>query len=590
MPTETVLAMKCAQCHFDNSQSAKFCAECGAKLRGDPGDRKEAERQLTQLKKRVAELEQQIAARSATEVPQAVTTAPELEVTLGRLLRKIAMILQGEKCVFMIHDPERGELIACKPALGFSEDQIAMLRVPATRGISGEAFRECKPVIVNDAVSDERTLQEHVALLNIKNALTVPLTMERRDEDERLVERATIGVLHVFNKRFGGSFSNEDTMLLTVLARQAAAVIANARLYIKLAEEKEHLEATLQSLVAGVLVVEPDGRVSLINSAAKQIFGSENGAGKPFTEIVADERIRDLIDRTLRQRSEAELEVELSVASVPRIYQAQTALVKGQNEAMMGVVAIFSDITEIRNVERMKTAFVSTVSHELRTPLTAIKGFVRTLLDDEENYFDQDMRREFHQIIDNECDRLKRLVEDLLNVSRIEQGKALQMNWKQFDAVPVIERVVNTQKAQTDRHTVQTDMAADFPKVLADEDKLEQILHNLVQNAIKYSPKGGEVIVKAVFDEESYSISVTDHGLGIPKNMSAKIFERFERVDSRDTREVGGTGIGLYLVKHLVEQHEGRIWVDSEVGEGSTFTFKIPITPKKALDDIARLT
>ncbi len=351
---------QCPQCQQPLPEDAKFCLECGASLRGDRGDRKEAERELARLKKRVGELEYQV--RQATsELPQAVTTAPELELTLARLLRKIAMILQAEKCVFMLHDPERGELQACKPALGFSDDQLEMLRVPATRGISGEAFRESKPVIVNDAVTDPRTMEEHVALLSIRNCLTVPLTMERKDDEERMVDRVTIGVLHVFNKRFGGNFVNEDTMLLTVLARQAAAVIANAQILIKLTKEKQQLEATLQSLVAGVVVVEADGHISLINSAACQIFEIESGAGKPVAEVILDERLLKLIESTVRDRIEAELEVELKVAGMPRIYQAQTALVKGQGEEMRGVVAIFSDITEIRNVEKMKSAFVSTV-------------------------------------------------------------------------------------------------------------------------------------------------------------------------------------------------------------------------------------
>lgn len=562
--------------------------------------RDDLERELRQLKSRVAELEKQLAeARTAgNEVPPPTpTSAPELEQTLGRLVKRIAMILQAEKCVFMLHNPEAGELVARRPALGFTDDQLQLLRVRATQGVSGEAFRENKAVIVDDAVEDERTAKENVALLNIKNMLTVPLITEERDEQERVVRRTTVGVLHVFNKRFGGNFTQEDVRLLTILARQAAAVIANAQLYIKLAEEKEKLEATLESLIAGVVVVDPTGRITLINPAACQIFGipSDNGVGKPYHDVIRDERVKDMIQSSLRERGEAAMELEINVSSVPRIYQGQTALVRSEHDGgMLGIVAIFSDITDIRNVERMKTAFVSTVSHELRTPLTAIKGFISTLIQDTEGYFDQETRQEFYQIIDQECDRLKRLIEDLLNISRIESGKALQMNWKHFHPRPVLEKVASTQRASTyytDKHRIVENYQDPLPEIVADEDKFEQILHNLIGNALKYSPHGGDVTIKAWSDAEYLFVSISDQGIGIPPDKVHKVFERFERVDRPEVSSITGTGLGLYLVHHLVEQcHEGKIWVESEPGNGSTFTFKLPIYPEKAKEEMERLT
>jgi two-component system phosphate regulon sensor histidine kinase PhoR len=165
----------------------------------------------------------------------------------------------------------------------------------------------------------------------------------------------------------------------------------------------------------------------------------------------------------------------------------------------LGVVVIFNDITEIRNVERMKTQFVSTVS-ELRTPLTSIKGFISTLLQDTEGYFDNDTRVEFYSIIDNECDRLRRLIDDLLNVSRIESGRALQMNWSMFDIVPAIERVLQAQRSYTDRHELTLTTNQSPITLLGDADKFDQIMTNLLSNAIKYSPKGGKVSVDVQAD------------------------------------------------------------------------------------------
>jgi two-component system phosphate regulon sensor histidine kinase PhoR len=255
----------------------------------------------------------------------------------------------------------------------------------------------------------------------------------------------------------------------------------------------------------------------------------------------------------------------------------------------MGVVAIFNDITQIRNVERMKTAFVSTVSHELRTPLTSIKGFISTLLQDTEGYYDQETRTEFYEIIDSECDRLQRLIEDLLNVSRIESGRALQMNWAFFNPVPIVEKVLHAQRSFTDKHDLKVEVQDEIPPVLGDSDKFDQIMTNLVSNAIKYSPSGGAVTVSIKSEGDTLTVSVKDNGIGIPQDKLSRVFEKFERVDDRDTRQAGGTGIGLFLVKHLVERHDGQVWVESEPGQGSTFSFRVPLHPPQAEEDMNKL-
>jgi len=548
-------------------------------------DRQKLEEQIREYRRRIAELEKQLKeTQTMAEVPPAVTTAPELEHTLGRLVKKIAMILQAEKCVFMLHDPESGELVARKPALGLTDEQVKLLRVRATQGVSGEAFREGKPLIVHDAASDDRTVKENVVLLGIKNLLTVPLIMEKRDEQERVVEKKTIGVLHVFNKRFGASFSDEDVRLLTILARQAAAVIANAQLYIEIAEEKQRLEATLKSILSGIIVVGMNGRISILNDAAQQLFGvkAENAIGKPYHEVIYHDKIKTLLGTALAERREITEEIEVATPA-ERVLQAQTAMVLNDEKEEIGIVAIFNDITEIRNVDRMKTAFVSTVSHELRTPLTSIKGFISTLLSDKEGFFDESARMEFYQIIDQECDRLTRLISDLLNVSRIESGRALEINWKRIDARDIVSKVVSAQKSYTDKHEFVIDIPDDFPRIMADQDKFDQIFTNLLSNAVKYSPRGGKVCIQGQVVDGQVQFSVSDEGIGIPADKLTKIFERFERIDNRDTREAGGTGIGLYLVKHLVEAHGGTIWVESELGRGSTFTFRMPIEPPREL-------
>lgn len=540
---------------------------------------------IAALERANKQLEDKLRASEVAEGPAPLT---ELEETLKRLVFRVAMILQAEKCVFMLFDKESGELVAAKPALGLTDEEIKKFRVRATQGISGEVFRDGKPIILYDAVNDPRTVKENVALLNVRNGLCVPLIIEKRDEDtNRVIESKTIGVLHVFNKRDGNVFIQEDVNLLTRLAKNAASVIASAQMYREVLEEKQELESIIESVYAGLLMVNNNSRIMQMNASARAMLGirDDEVVGKPYTEVIKHEKVSELLRRSMEESADLAEEISIrlerdSEEPEDKIYQAQTAIVKGDDGQPMGVVAIFNDITEIRSIERMKTAFVSTVSHELRTPLTSIKGFISTLLQDEDGtFFDFQTVREFYHIIDQECDRLTRLISDLLNVSRIEAGRALELNPKPIDLPKLIEKVVTVQKSYTDKHELVIDIKNNIPIIVGDEDKVDQILTNLTNNAIKYSPKGGTITISAQAEGDLVRVSVADQGMGIPKEHLSKVFDRFHRVDNRDTRTVGGTGIGLYLVKHLVEAHGGKIWVESEVGKGSTFTFELPLCP-----------
>jgi len=549
-------------------------------VRQDEEIREELDRlrsQIAELQESKRQLEDELREGSATaQAP--ITTSAELEATLRWFLRRVGMILQAEKAALMLYEPESGELVAQWPALGMSRDDVEAFRVRATQGVSGQVFREGRPVITDDAMSDPRTVKENVALLNIRNVLTVPLAIERKDGDGQIIEKNVIGVFNVFNKRAGQRFAEEDVTLLTALAKSAASVISSAKLYIAVADEKRELEQTLQGMLAGVLVVGDDNRVRLMNSAAKHIFGvpGEDGTGKLLSQVIRDEDVHDLVRSCLEGNSEAT--AELSIYSPEeRIYQVQTALLLGANGDVSGVVATFNDITELRSVERMKSEFVSTVSHELRTPLTSIKGFIRTLLDDIEGYYDRETQMEFYRIIDTECDRLVRLINDLLNLSRIESGRALDLVLARVDLGELISRVVDSQRSYTDRHQFDIIVPQDLQHINADRDKLDQVLTNLLSNAIKYSPDGGKITVHArEIDDNKISVSISDQGIGIPEEQISRLFTRFHRVDSRDSRKQYGTGIGLYLVKHLVEAHQGEVSVTSRQGEGSTFTFILP--------------
>ncbi len=528
------------------------------------------------------ELESKV--RSASESAEPPAPITELEETLKRLVMRIAMILQAEKCVFMLFDRDESCLVATRPALGLTEEEVRRFRVPVDQGISGQVFRESKPEILYDAINDPRTLKENVALLNIRNGCCVPLIVEKRDSENRVIDTNTIGVLHVFNKRYGNVFIEEDVRLLERMAKNAAAVVASAQMYREVVEEKEELEQIIESVYAGLLMVGRNGRIMQINRTAKEMLGlmDVDLNGRNYEEIIKTDRVREVLRESIFEDSEVatEIEIEGATGHESRVFQTQSTPVRNEDGATIGAVAIFNDITEIRSVERMKTAFVSTVSHELRTPLTSIKGFISTLLADTDGYYDPQTTREFYEIIDQECDRLTRLISDLLNVSRIEAGRALDLNPKPIELPKLIDKVVSVQRSYVTNHELVVDGTDALPQIIGDEDKVDQILTNLINNAIKYSPKGGTVTVRGKMeDDDKVLISVSDQGVGIPEEHLPKVFDRFHRVDNRDTREVGGTGIGLFLVKHLVEAHGGEIWVESEIGKGSTFHFWLPTNP-----------
>lgn len=549
----------------------------------DPNKSQEIQAELTELRRRIAELErtkQQLehhvsSAPAIAEVAPPVTTAEELAQTLQTFVRRVAMILQAEKCVIMLFEPDTGELVAQHPALKISEDEVNSFRIRPEIGISGEVFRENRPIICHDCAADARSQQDGVARFGVRDSLSVPMIIERRNENQQVVERSTIGVIHVFNKRYGLKFTEEDIRLLTVLARNAAAVISSAKTILKLTTEKKQLEYALQAMTSGLLVIARNGRIQLLNSAASDILGISitEGVGQQFEQSIADETIREFLGTALQENGELAKEFLIG----ERNYQTQTAAVRDEKQNVIGLLCVFNDVTDLRNVERMKSDFVSTVSHELRTPLTAIKGFTRTLLDDPTGeFYDQDTRMEFYTIIDSECDRLVRLISDLLNVSRIERGLPIQLNYDTVTVRALIEKSINFQKSYTDKHALLASVPDDLPTVEADRDKLDQIITNLVSNAIKYSPEGGEITVGVTDEGDKLRFAISDQGIGIPAEHLDKVFQRFHRVHQGDAQRVGGTGIGLFLVKNLVEAHGGLIWLESTLGKGSTFYFTIP--------------
>jgi two-component system phosphate regulon sensor histidine kinase PhoR len=342
----------------------------------------------------------------------------------------------------------------------------------------------------------------------------------------------------------------------------------------------------------GLAMVSKNQRITQMNTSALRALGvsRENltGPGRTFDQVIPNEQVVDILRRSLAEEAELVEEVNLVDAEQPetvRTFQIQTAVVRADSGESIGVATIFNDITEIKNVDKMKTAFVSTVSHELRTPLTSIKGFISTLLQDTDGFYDNDTRLEFYNIIDTECDRLRRLIDDLLNVSRIESGATLEMNATPFNLRDTLDKVTMIQNGSTykkSNHTLSWSLEPDVPDTIrADQDKMEQVFHNLIGNALKYAPGGGPVTVhgRLLPGGDMIEFAIADKGIGMSETFLKKVGEKFARADNRDTRTIGGTGIGLFLVKAFIEGHGGKMWPHSEgEGKGSTFFFTIPVT------------
>lgn len=545
-------------------------------------EKKELLDEIARLKSRISELETDKNLPSAAKIEQPVDITPidQADVTLRRLVQRIAMILQAEKIVIMFNDREMGDLKGIPPAFGVDEVHLNSFKVRATHGISGKVFRDGEPIIYQDIESVVEAREEPFGLMHVTNGVCVPLVIEKRDDENRVIEKNTIGVLHAFNKKHGEEFNEEDVRLLERMARNVGSIIANLQMYREIVEEKEELAQTFESLTAGLMLVSTDRRLLQINATARAIFQApDDSLGKNVEDIVKDTAFLAAIEKALEGAEPGKVETHLTIGGTERIYESQFAAVLGQDGKGIGVVAILADVTEIRNIDRMKSSFVAMASHELRTPLTAIKGFSSTLLEglDEQIYGIED-QREFLGIVVGECDRLRRLIDDLLNTSRIEAGESLKPNYTHVDIKTLLDKVQKVQQQATTKHTIKLDVQSELPAlIVGDEDKMDQILTNLLNNAIKYSPNGGDVVIHAKIDGDSLVIGVKDQGLGIPKDHLMKVFERFHRVNNEDNRKIYGTGLGLFLVKHLVEQvHFGKIWVESELGKGSDFIFRIP--------------
>ena len=399
----------------------------------------------------------------------------------------------------------------------------------------------------------------------------------------------------------------------TMIADYAAVALENVRLreretalWRQAEIGRQRLELIISSMAEGLLITNEQGGITLLNVSAQHLLAQAQldlKQNSPLRTLALANnvswlhKLADIIDEALTGVTVMNQELIAGEAgeSIPLTLSISAAPLHDASQVQMGpigVVAVLNDVTANKQIEKLKDEFVSVVSHELRSPLTAIKGYTQHLMrridrrlrktqqeqqssaisgvDLPENY---DLRS--LSIIQSQADHLERLVNDLLDLSQVQWGK-LHLQYSSFYLADVLVESVRSVQASAEQHTIYLDIAVQDTKIVADKMRMSQVIGNILDNAIKYSPQGGQVTVKLEEREGDYFVSITDQGIGISQEYLDHIFERFYRVRNTASRQYSGIGLGLYVTRAIVEEHGGHIWVTNNKGLGCTFSFTVP--------------
>ncbi len=403
------------------------------------------------------------------------------------------------------------------------------------------------------------------------------------------VGRRSLGFIYVMRPRSSASFSGIDQATLTAFARQAAIAVDNARLVHHLLDEKTKMESMIEGSAEGIMSIDTRRRIVGFNTAMERLTGYSRQAvlGLPCYQVL---NFRDWEGRSICSTTKCpmvtrpgggaptcELQGRIQTADgqdieVAMVYSVVRSRISGRAES---AVVNVRDIKRLREIENLRSTFLSMLGHELQTPLSIIKGYTNTLARSDAEW-NQKTLHDGLQVIEEECDRLSKLVNRLLLASRIE-SRTVILNKEPVLLSALAGKVVRRLESVTNIHRFELDFGPDFPEVYADPDRMEEVLTNLVDNAIKYSPKGGKIAITGRSDKDHVKVAVSDEGMGIPRRELDRVFERFHRGDGSHVHKVRGMGLGLYICKSIVEAHGGKIEVTSEVGKGSQFVLTLPV-------------
>ena len=500
------------------------------------------------------------------EISRVLTEELDLEKVLERIVRLAAELLSSSAGLIALREQDGWRITT---TYGINPDFLSFLD-PLLAGIPehGDPARFALPEV-------NRRLQRITQSASMGLLTGVGLPLIARDE--------VVGVIFVF-RSYRGLFSREDRALLSAFASQAAIAVSNARLYTQVADQRRHLDGVLESAADGIFILDPSNRFTRFNRACARLTGypPEFAIGKDHSEIIRWARREPGLSLEeagaggwpLSSTAELYVEGELirkdnGTSSVGITY-APTYSGDGR---LLGVVANLRDITKFREAEQLKSTFISIISHELRTPVALIKGYVGTLRRDDAAW-EPAVVRDSLAVIEEESDRLADLIDDLLEASRLQSG-APSLTLGDVDLAEIGRELAERFRTQSSLHTFTVHLPKEFPLVRGDQERLTQVVSNLLSNSIKYAAAGGEVQIQGRATPNEVVLCVQDEGPGISPADRARVFERFFR--SPDTaRSTQGAGLGLFLAKAVIEAHGGRIWVDEKVEHGTRICFSIP--------------
>ena len=420
-----------------------------------------------------------------------------------------------------------------------------------------------------------------IATMVIASLLIVMVSILVSRTTAQPVRRVTRGIQQIADGNFDQDLTvsgNDETAQLTHAFNEMARRLKSQLGTIT--SERNKLATTLKNMADGVIMTDQEGIVVLANPAVANLFRFQGKTviGCSFIEVVRDHEIDNVVKHCRKTRQEQNIQLESNTAKrFLRVFAIP--LINGK---LNGILVMFQDLTELRALQTMRREFVGNVSHELRSPLAVIKAIVETLEEGAIN--DDSVARDFLTRVHGEVDRMTQMVAELTELSRIETGQA-ELKREPVNLNTLIEEVIARLNPQAERQKVAlpTALRPDLPEVCVDRERMQQVIINLVHNAIKFTPPGGKAVISTETNADSVMVSVADTGIGIAREYLPRVFERFFKADK--ARSEGGTGLGLAIAKHIVQAHGGAIWADSQEGKGSTFSFSLPLNAEPSAEN-----
>jgi PAS domain S-box-containing protein len=386
-----------------------------------------------------------------------------------------------------------------------------------------------------------------------------------------LTRLGVLGLIYVASGK-EENLSNDRWRIFSLIVSQISASVENAHLFHQIEQERARLAAILTSSTDAILVVDSNGRIVLDNPAAWSVMGaSSSQSGKLLSEGTTNETLVQLFESAMQGGKRTG---EISLLNESRTFFANLSPVALADEVIIGWVATMQDVSHFKELDQLKSDFVHTVSHDLRSPLASIL-IATKMLPQIGSLSEQ--QGEFLATIEQRVSAMSQLIDDLLDVGKIEAGVDMEM--EPYPLTPVINEVFQFFLPQAEIKSIQliNQVGTQLPIVMANPVRLRQVMQNLIGNAIKYTPDGGRVTLKAFQKGDEAHIQVIDTGIGIPAADQPRVFEKFYRVRGEHVASIKGTGLGLAITKSIVEKHNGRVWLESVFGKGSTFTVTLPI-------------